>query len=189
MKPLIPFAIVALLAGLAPGASGQTTAIRLTLNEAIARGFAHNDRLDEMTARVEAARAVAKNQNVFLGGHSAGTGFTARYAATDFDSTGLGPEQPGYGKLRGLVLLEGGGGSTSGPALTADTLDRIEAKYDGGLFGAVRDNAGRCVDGTTHTSLTVGPIERGAPYRAWIVSANKEGAFSQVASQIAFACP
>jgi hypothetical protein len=47
----------------------------------------------------------------------------------------------------------------------------------------------RCVDGTTHTSLTVGPIVRGAPYRAWIVSANKEGAFSQVVSQIAFTCP
>jgi hypothetical protein len=47
----------------------------------------------------------------------------------------------------------------------------------------------RCVDGTTHTSLTVGPIERGVPYRAWIVSGNVEGAFSQVPAQIAFTCP
>jgi hypothetical protein len=47
------------------------------------------------------------------------------------------------------VLLEGGGGSTSGPPLTDDTLDRIIARADGGLFGAVRDNAPRCVDGTT----------------------------------------
>ena len=53
------------------------------------------------------------NQNVFLGGHSAGTGFTARYAATDFNLTGVGPADPGYAKLRGLVLLEGGGGSTA----------------------------------------------------------------------------
>jgi pimeloyl-ACP methyl ester carboxylesterase len=107
----------------------------------------------DIDAVVEAARAAAKNQNVFLGGHSAGTGFTARYAATDFDLTGLGPEEPGYAKLRGLVLLEGGGGSTGGAALTADTLDRIEAKYDGGLFGAVRDNANRCVDGTTACTI------------------------------------
>ena len=98
---------------------------------------------------VELARATASNENVFLGGHSAGTGFTARYAATDFDDTGLGPVEAGYAKLRGLVLLEGGGGSTLSAPLTDDSLDRIEAKFDGGLFGAVRDNAARCVDGTT----------------------------------------
>jgi pimeloyl-ACP methyl ester carboxylesterase len=103
----------------------------------------------DIDAVVEAARAVATNQNVFLGGHSAGTGFTARYASTDFDLTGGGPAEPGYAKLRGLVLLEGGGGSSAGSPLTADSLDRIEAKFDGGLFGAVRDNAARCVDGTT----------------------------------------
>jgi hypothetical protein len=51
------------------------------------------------------------------------------------------------------VLLEGGGGSTAGTPLTADTLDRIEAKFDGGLFGAVRDNAPRCVDGTTACTI------------------------------------
>jgi pimeloyl-ACP methyl ester carboxylesterase len=108
----------------------------------------------DIDAVVEAARLAARNQNVFLGGHSAGTGFTARYASTDFNLTGVGPANPGYAKLRGLVLLEGGGGSTGGAPLTADSLDRIEAKFDGGLFGAVRDNAPRCVDGTT--ACTVG---------------------------------
>ena len=98
-----------------------------------------------------AALARARNRNVFLGGHSAGTGFTARYAATDFDITpGCdGVPDPGYAKLRGLVLLEGGGGSTSGAGRRSrdDTLDRVIAKFDGGLYGAVRDNAPRCVDG------------------------------------------
>jgi pimeloyl-ACP methyl ester carboxylesterase len=103
----------------------------------------------DIDAIIEKARTVAKNGNVFLGGHSAGTGFVARYAATNFNLTGSGPADPGYAKLRGLVLLEGGGASTSATPLTADTLDRIEAKFDGGLFGAVRDNAARCVDGTT----------------------------------------
>ena len=104
----------------------------------------------DIDAVVTAARAAAVDQNVFLGGHSAGTGFTARYAATDFDLTGTGPADPGYAKVRGLVLLEGGGGSTTyASPLTADTLDRIEAKFDGGLYAAVRDNAGRCVDGAT----------------------------------------
>jgi pimeloyl-ACP methyl ester carboxylesterase len=107
----------------------------------------------DIDAVVTAARAAAVNQNVFLGGHSAGTGFTARYAATDFNLTGVGPADPGFAKLRGLVLLEGGGGSTSGTPLTSDSLDRIEAKFDGGQFGAVRDNAPRCVDGTTPCTI------------------------------------
>jgi pimeloyl-ACP methyl ester carboxylesterase len=108
----------------------------------------------DIDAVVNAARAAALNQNVFLGGHSAGTGFTARYASTDFNLTGVGPADPGYAKLRGLVLLEGGGGSTTySSPLSADTLDRIEAKFDGGLFGAVRDNAARCVDGTTACTI------------------------------------
>jgi len=107
----------------------------------------------DIDAVVEAARGVARNQNVFLGGHSAGTGFTARYASTDFNLTGAGPAQPGYAKLRGLVLLEGGGGSTAGAPLTSDSLDRIIAKFDGGLFGAVRDNAARCVDGVTACTI------------------------------------
>jgi pimeloyl-ACP methyl ester carboxylesterase len=107
----------------------------------------------DIDAVVEAARDWALNDNVFLGGHSAGTGFAARYAATDFDLTGGGPPQPGYAKLRGLVLLEGGGGST-GAAPTSDTLDRIEDRFDGGMFYAVRDGAARCVDGTPCTEAT-----------------------------------
>ena len=110
----------------------------------------------DIDAVVEAALRQARNGNVFLGGHSAGTGFTARYAATDF-SVGQGcngvPE-PGYQKLRGLVLLEGGGGTTSGASdISDDSLDRMIAKFDGGLYGAVRDNAPRCVDGTTPCTM------------------------------------
>ncbi|HEX6131016.1 MAG TPA: hypothetical protein VF044_04750, partial [Actinomycetota bacterium] len=107
----------------------------------------------DIDAVVEEARAWALGANVFLGGHSAGTGYTARYAATDFDLTGLGPPEPGYAKLRGLVLLEGGGGSTGAPP-TEDQLDRIEDRFDGGMFHAVRDDAPRCVDGTPCTEAT-----------------------------------
>ncbi len=42
----------------------------------------------DIDAVVEAARASARDGNVFLGGHSAGTGYTARYAATDFNLAG-----------------------------------------------------------------------------------------------------
>jgi len=109
----------------------------------------------DIDAVVDAADAVVRNHNVFLGGHSMGTTFTARYAATDFDLTGAGPPRPGYAKLRGLVLLEGAGGSTAGNPLSADTLDRIEAAFDGGLYGAVKDpsSPGRCVDGTTACTI------------------------------------
>lgn len=98
--------------------------------------------------------ALLATPNVFLGGHSAGTGFAARYAATDFNLSGMGPADPGYAKLRGLVLFEGGGGTTAAATpLSADSIDRIIAKADGGLFGAVRDNAARCVDGTTPCTI------------------------------------
>lgn len=110
----------------------------------------------DIDAVVQAARAVARNQNVFLGGHSAGTGFTARYAATDFD-LGAGVD-PGYTHVRGLVLLEGGGGST-GTTPSADSLDRMIAKFDGGLHGAVRDNAPRCVDGTTACTIDTEAVD------------------------------
>lgn len=106
----------------------------------------------DIDAIVEKARTVARQGNVFLGGHSAGTGFAARYAATDFNFTGTGPARPGHAKLRGLVLLEGAGGAT-GATPSSDTLDRIEAKFDGGLFGAVRANAARCVDGLTPCTI------------------------------------
>jgi pimeloyl-ACP methyl ester carboxylesterase len=113
----------------------------------------------DIDAVVTAARAAARNQNVFLGGHSAGTGFAARYASTDFDLGGGGPADPGYAKLRGLVLLEGGGGSTAGDPLTDDSLDRIEAKFDGGLVGAVRDVAPRCVDGLTPCTIATEAVD------------------------------
>jgi pimeloyl-ACP methyl ester carboxylesterase len=114
----------------------------------------------------------AKNKNVFLGGHSMGTVFTTRYASTDFNinpptcaatTKPNQPSQPGYKKLRGLVLLEGNGWGFSGstavppPALSEDSLDRIIAKADGGLYGALSHNdagdAGRCVDGTTPCTI------------------------------------
>ncbi len=102
----------------------------------------------DIDAVVEAARSAARNANVFLGGHSAGTGFTARYAATDFNLAGGDPE-PGYAKLRGLVLLEGGGGSLPAEAPSEEQLDRIEARFDGGLYEAVRSQEPRCIDGLT----------------------------------------
>lgn len=108
----------------------------------------------DIDAVVDAAHAAVGNGNVFLGGHSAGTGFAARYAATDFDLAGAGSPQPGYAKLRGLVLFEGGGGSSQGDPVTADVLDRIEARFDGGLFAAVRDGAPRCSDATPCTAAT-----------------------------------
>ncbi|MGB8330072.1 MAG: hypothetical protein WCE62_08075 [Polyangiales bacterium] len=102
----------------------------------------------DIDAVVEAARSAARNANVFLGGHSAGTGFAARYAATDFNLAGGDPE-PGYAKLRGLVMLEGGGGSLPMEAPSEDLLDRIEARFDGGLYGAVLSQAPRCIHGET----------------------------------------
>jgi hypothetical protein len=99
----------------------------------------------DFDAVVEAARAAAANGNVFLGGHSAGTGFTARYAATDFDLAGAGPVEAGYAKLRGLVLLEGGGGSSSGTPPDDAALDRIEQRFDD-LHDVVESGAPHCTD-------------------------------------------
>jgi pimeloyl-ACP methyl ester carboxylesterase len=110
----------------------------------------------DIDAVVHEALKHARHGNVFLGGHSAGTGFTARYAATDFNLTPTCTDKPkpGYENLRGLVLLEGTGGSTSADSsLTDDSLDRMIANFDGGLYGAVRDNAARCVDGTTPCTI------------------------------------
>ncbi len=106
----------------------------------------------DIDAVVEAARSTARNANVFLGGHSAGTGYTARYAATNLN-VGDGPAEPGYAKVRGLVMLEGGGGSLSEEAPSEETLDRIEAAFDGGLYGAVRSGEPRCIDGGTPCAL------------------------------------
>jgi len=110
----------------------------------------------DIDAVVEEARI--RSSYVFLGGHSAGTGFAARYAATDFDLTGEGPSQPGYAKLDGLVLLEGGGGSAGDPPSEAE-LDLVEARFDGGLFGAVRDDAPRCVDGVTACTVDTQEVD------------------------------
>jgi pimeloyl-ACP methyl ester carboxylesterase len=109
----------------------------------------------DIDAVVQEARHRARRGNVFLGGHSAGTGFAARYAATDFHITPAcsGRAQPGYENLRGLVLLEGRGGTSGASSLTEDSLDRMIAKFDGGLYGAVRDNAPRCVDGATPCTI------------------------------------
>lgn len=106
----------------------------------------------DIDAVVEEARSTARNANVFLGGHSAGTGFTARYAATDFNLDGGDPE-PGYAKVRGLVMLEGGGGNLLSQGPTEDQLDRIEARFDGGLYGAVQSQEPRCIDGATACTL------------------------------------
>ena len=102
----------------------------------------------DIDAVVELARITARNANVFLGGHSAGTGYTARYAATDFNLDAGEPE-PGYAKLRGLVMLEGGGGGLPSEPPSEDTLDRIEAAFDGGLYGAVKSGEAKCIDGET----------------------------------------
>ena len=90
---------------------------------------------------VELARDAARNGNVFLGGHSAGTGFVARYAATDFNLSGTGAPEPGYAKLRGLVLFEGQGGSLRATAPTPAELDAVIAAADGGLYAAAQTSA------------------------------------------------
>jgi pimeloyl-ACP methyl ester carboxylesterase len=111
---------------------------------------------------IEAARSVARDGNVFLGGHSAGTGFTARYAATNLELDPLDPPSPGYAKLLGLVLIEGGGGSTSGTPPTEAVLDAIEARADGALFEAVSTGALRCTDLVTPCTVATSETDCGA---------------------------
>ena len=105
----------------------------------------------DIDAVIKRAAETARAGNVFLGGHSAGTGYAANYAATDFDPD-PGVVDAGYTRLRGLVLLEGGGGALAEPPDEA-LLDRVEARFDGGLYGAVRDQAPRCIDGITACTL------------------------------------
>jgi len=131
----------------------------------------------DIDAIVASARAAARNANVFLGGHSAGTGYAARYAATDFNLQGGEPD-PGYRKLRGLVLLEGGGGSLSSEPVDDATLDRIEARFDGGLYGATRDRAPRCVDGMTPCSLEPGATDCAAFHNTTCVA--PQNAYSEI---------
>lgn len=115
----------------------------------------------DIDAIVEAARSVARSENVFLGGHSAGTGYTARYAATDFNLAGGEPE-PGHTKVRGLILLEGGGSGLLSEQPDEATLDLIEARFDGGLYGAVRDQMPRCIDGQTACTVETAAVDCGA---------------------------
>lgn len=132
----------------------------------------------DIDAVVEEALQVARSGNVFLGGHSAGTGYTARYAATDFnlnsDST-----EPGYRKLRGLVLLEGGGSGLLSEPVDEATLDLIEARFDGGLFGAVRDQAPRCIDGVTACTVATATADCAVFTNTSCVE--PVGAFSEIA--------
>ncbi len=103
----------------------------------------------DIDAVIDAAHAVPSSPAVFLGGHSLGTLFAGRYAATDLDP-GAGVV-PGFTKLAGLVLLEGGGGAVPASPPSSDQLDRVIAKADGGLYHAVQDGAARCVDGSPCT--------------------------------------
>lgn len=90
----------------------------------------------DIDAVVERARSSARNGNVFLGGHSAGAGFVTRYAATDFNLSYQGAEEPGYAKLNGLVLFEGTGSSVNAAPPTSAELDAVIAAADGGLYSA-----------------------------------------------------
>lgn len=131
----------------------------------------------DIDAVIEAARSAARSGNVFLGGHSAGTGFTARYAATDFNLSGGEPD-PGYKKLRGLILVEGGGASLSSEPPDEATLDLIEARFDGGLYGAVRDQSPRCIDGQTACTVATAAADCAAFDNTSCVT--PVGAFSEV---------
>jgi cysteine-rich repeat protein len=123
----------------------------------------------DIDAVVEIARALPGSPAVFLGGHSLGTTFTGRYAATDLDVGA--PVVPGFSKLAGLVLLEGGAGAVPATPPTSADLDRVIAKADGGLFHAVADGAARCVDGTpctTDADCAGAPLPAGAVGNACI---------------------
>ncbi|MCR9104532.1 MAG: hypothetical protein NXI15_04505 [Gammaproteobacteria bacterium] len=132
----------------------------------------------DIDAIVEAAQAAVLGGNVFLGGHSAGTGYTARYAATDFDLSEAATD-PGHAKLRGLMLFEGGGSRLASEPADAATLDLIEASFDGGLYGAVRDQAPRCIDGVTACTLESAATDCAAFSNTSCVQ--PRGAFSEVA--------
>lgn len=112
----------------------------------------------DIDAIVDRARDTALNANVFLGGHSSGTSYTARYAATDFNLAGGDPEA-GFTKLRGLILLEGGGSGSEPTPPDEATLDLIEARFDGGLFGAVRAQSPRCIDGETACNVETEQVD------------------------------
>src|SRR6185369_1304337 len=108
--------------------------------------FTYNMFIHDIDAVVDAAHAVSGSPTVFLGGHSLGTLFSARYAATDLDP-GV-AVVPGYSKVAGLVLFEGGGDSLPTGTPSSDSLDMVIAKADGGLYHAIKDGAPRCWEGT-----------------------------------------
>ncbi len=115
---------------------------------AFVANFTPNVFARDIDAVVDAATALPGAPTVFLGGHSLGTTFTARYASTDFD-TGAGVVA-GHSKVAGLVLMEGGAlfGSAATATPTDDELDLVIARADGGLYNAVLTGAPSCVDGT-----------------------------------------
>ena len=123
--------------------------VGLDIAEELQDPLVHSQDID---AVIDAAHSAARSGNVFLGGHSAGTAYTARYAATDFNLSGGTPD-PGYEKLRGLILLGGTGASLSADEPDEATLGLIEARFDGGLYGAVRDQMPRCIDGQTARAI------------------------------------
>jgi|GEM_PF-652815 len=108
--------------------------------------FTYNMFIHDIDALIDAAHALSTNPNVFLGGHSLGTLFSAQYAATDMDP---GPALvPGYTKVDGLVLFEGGGDSLPAAPPSDDILDTIIARADGGLYYAIENGDSRCWDGS-----------------------------------------
>ncbi len=73
---------------------------------ALAKSEPAPDRVDE---GVQAARRLAGEAPVSLGGRGEGAAFAGRYAAWSFGEGDA--ARPGHAGLRGLVLLEGGGGA------------------------------------------------------------------------------
>jgi len=125
--------------------------------------FTYNMFIHDIDAVIDAAHALPSNPKVFLGGHSLGTLFSARYAATDLD---VGPAvEAGYQKVDGLVLFEGNGDSLPVAPPSNDALDMVIAKADGGLYHAIRTGTPRCYDGSpciTHGDCSAIPLAAGA---------------------------
>jgi len=108
--------------------------------------FTYNMFIRDIDTVIDAALALPSAPTVFLGGHSLGTLFSARYAATDLDpGVAL---VPGHDKVAGLVLFEGNGDSLPIAPPSSDALDTVIAKADGGLYHAIKNGGARCWDGT-----------------------------------------
>ena len=108
--------------------------------------FTYNMFAHDIDTVIDAAHALPSSPTVFLGGHSLGTLFSARYAATDLDPGP--PLVAGHDKVAGLVLFEGGGDSLPEGLPSSDALDKVIAKADGGLYHAIKNGDARCWDGT-----------------------------------------